>query len=242
VWPAPLQAIARYDKVLCVSRWTAQLAVQRWGRPADVFYPAVRPVAPRPKERLVLTVGRIAAGGTRKGHADLISAFRRLDLDGWRLAVAGAVNYAESSAVIDEWRRDLDGTAVEIVANPTKDQLEELYGRASLYWHGAGFGATSGSIGREHFGISVVEAMSAGAVPLAFEGGGVREIVTDGADGVLWSTLDELIEGTRRLALDDEAMQRLRAAAADRARHFGIEQHDRRVEELLIRPSAQVRT
>ncbi len=236
VWPAPRAAISRYDRVLGVSQWTAQLIAERWGREAGVFYPAVRPVPARAKERLILTVGRIAAGGTRKGHLDLVDAFLRSGLEGWRLAVAGAVNYVESNAAVEAWRQELEGAPVDLVANPTKEQLEDLYGRASLYWHGAGFGAPSGSVGREHFGISVVEAMSAGAVPVAFQGGGVREIVTSGVDGVLWSTLDDLIEATTRLARDDGERERLRRAATERASYFGIEQHDRRVEELLVPP------
>jgi len=236
LWPAPQAAIARYDAILCVSKWTAELALTRWGRAAGVFYPAVRPVRARPKEPLILTVGRIAAGGTRKGHADLIRAFTQLDLDPWRLVVAGAVNYTGSTDVVEAWRRELAGSAVDIFANPTNDELEDLYGRAALYWHGAGFGASPGSIGREHFGISVVEAMSAGAVPLAFEGGGVREIVTNGVDGLLWSTLEELADGTRRLINDEAEMRRLRAATADRARVFDLEHHDQQIAEQLIRP------
>lgn len=234
IWPTPCTAIGRYDEVLCVSKWTAELAVRRWGRAAGVFYPAVRPIPPRAKEPLILTVGRIGAGGTRKGHAALIEAFLRLKLDGWRLAVAGAVNYTGSRDVVQAWRSELNGSAVEIIANPASEELESLYGRASLYWHGAGFGAMPGSVGREHFGISVVEAMSAGAVPLAFGGGGVREIVTDGVDGVLWRTLDDLIEATRGLASDEGSSGRLRAAATARARFFDVDQHDRRLHELLL--------
>lgn len=236
LWPAPREAIARYSKILCVSQWTQQLAVERWGRSAEVFYPAVRPVPARPKERVILTVGRIGAGGTRKAHADLIDAFLALDLEGWRLCIAGAVNYEATNAIVETWRRNLKGLEVEIVADPSKEVLEDLYGRASIYWHGAGFGAAPGSIGREHFGISVVEAMSAGAVPVAFEGGGVREIVTRGQDGELWSTANELIEATRRLAHDDETTGRLRRGARARAEYFGIEQHDRRVRDQLVRP------
>ena len=41
----------------------------------------------------------------------------------------------------------------------------------------------------EHFGISVVEAMAAGAVPLAVGKGGVGEIITPGENGILWDTV-----------------------------------------------------
>jgi glycosyltransferase involved in cell wall biosynthesis len=48
----------------------------------------------------------------------------------------------------------------------------------------------------EHFGISTVEAMSAGGVPVVYNGGGLPEIVRDGKDGFLWKSTDELIDKT----------------------------------------------
>jgi len=198
-----------------------------------VFYPAVRLIPELPKDRLILTVGRIGAGGTKKGHADLIKAFSALELPEWKLVIAGAANYESTMGIVKAWRSDFKDSNVEIVVDPTKDEIEALYGRASIYWHGAGYGAEPNSVGREHFGIAVVEAMSAGAVPLAFEGGGVREIVTSGVNGLLWSSLEDLIGATRRLAQNSEALERLRQGARVRAEFFGIQEHDSRAEAFL---------
>jgi hypothetical protein len=62
--------------------------------------------------------------------------------------------------------------------------------------------------------MTTVEAMSFGAVPLAFNDGGQREII-QAAHGVLWNTVDELVHESVRLAhspaeLDEQA----RAAVA----------------------------
>ncbi len=52
-------------------------------------------------------------------------------------------------------------------------ELADLYARASIFWHAAGLGedAEDDPNRMEHFGISIVEAMSAGAVPVVL---GVR--------------------------------------------------------------------
>ena len=56
----------------------------------------------------------------------------------------------------------------------------------------------------EHFGIAVVEAMAAGAVPVVFAAAGPAEIVRHGVDGFHWKTLDELQSFTRQLMNDEE--------------------------------------
>jgi glycosyltransferase involved in cell wall biosynthesis len=47
----------------------------------------------------------------------------------------------------------------------------------------------------EHFGISTVEAISAGCIPLVVGRGGQPEIVTN--PDLLWQTIEELIEKTQ---------------------------------------------
>ena len=55
----------------------------------------------------------------------------------------------------------------------------------------------------EHFGISVVEAMSAGAVPVVYEHGGPAAIVRESGCGELFATTDELAAKTVALVRDD---------------------------------------
>ena len=79
--------------------------------------------------------------------------------------------------------------------------LIELYNKSSIYWHATGFGE---DIARhpektEHFGISVVEAMSTGCVPVVFHAGGLSEILATDKFGFTWKTIDELISKTQNL-------------------------------------------
>ena len=56
----------------------------------------------------------------------------------------------------------------------------------------------------EHFGITVVEAMAAGAVPLVFGAGGPAEIVGTASTASTGDTLDELVEVSQELTVDTQ--------------------------------------
>jgi glycosyltransferase involved in cell wall biosynthesis len=114
-----------------------------------------------------------------------------------------------------EWMKELErcaaGAPVKIHLNPPFPVLRALYGRASLFWNGTGAHRNPDAHPKdmEHFGAAIVEAMAAGCVPLAFAGGGPREIIADGKTGFLYRDWDELAKKTASAA----ASTRLRAMA-----------------------------
>ena len=94
-------------------------------------------------------------------------------------------------------------------------ELADLYGRASIFWHAAGLGEdTEDDPNRmEHFGISIVEAMSAGAVPVVLGEAGPAEIVEPGRSGRHYTDLDDLVAQTVDLIADPDELARLSAGA-----------------------------
>jgi glycosyltransferase involved in cell wall biosynthesis len=89
---------------------------------------------------------------------------------------------------------------------------------------------------QEHFGVTTVEAMSAGAVPVVINTGGQREIVTHGVDGFLWNDLDSLAEHTQQLAGDADLRRRLSLNAVHSSARFSREAFGARVEQLISVP------
>lgn len=180
----------------------------------------------------MLTVGRIGAGGTEKGHVAMARLFERMDLKDWVFVVAGAVNYAASEQTVEAI---VGGgtTNVVVVPNPSAEALEDLYRRASLYWHAAGLHAPEGAVAHEHFGISIVEAMSAGAVPLAHASGGPVEILTGDLGRCLWTSEAELRASTEELVASPTGLAALGAVAAERSAAFLPERFDDHVDDLL---------
>jgi glycosyltransferase involved in cell wall biosynthesis len=112
-----------------------------------------------------------------------------------------------------------------------------LYRDAAIYWHANGLQADleRGPEKAEHFGISIVEAMSAQCVPFAFNAGGPREIITHGADGFLYDTTDSLVELTLDLLGDNGAARRVAMgrAAGKTAERYAVERFTATMRQLV---------
>jgi glycosyltransferase involved in cell wall biosynthesis len=223
-----VEFVPTYTRYLSNSQFTASWVERLWGRPSDVLYPPVRPsVRPGDKAPLILVLGRFfdpSFGHSKKQH-ELLATFRDLHrsgrLAGWRLAIVGGCDAANRDYALAV-KRAARGLPVEVHVNAPGTVVERLLGEASLYWHGAGLGEDAERHPErfEHFGISVVEAMAAGAVPLVFGAAGPSEIVQDGDNGRHWHTLDELAQQTVDLATADARRQELADAAVRRADDF----------------------
>lgn len=225
---ARVEFVPTYTRYLANSQFTAAWVERLWGRSSDVLYPPVRPsVRPGEKSPLILVLGRFfdpSFGHSKKQH-ELLATFRSLHragrLPGWRLAIVGGCDAANRDYALAV-KRAARGLPVEVHVNAPGAVVERLLGEASLYWHGAGLGEDADRHPErfEHFGISVVEAMAAGAVPIVFAAAGPAEIVNDGEDGRHWTTLDELAELTVELAVDGASRGALAVAAVRRADEF----------------------
>jgi len=238
--PSQHAALDTYDVLLANSAYTARWTERLWGRAAEVLPP---PVASRPggaKGNVILSVGRFfdAASGHSKKQLEMARAFRSLvedhGVEGWELHLVGgcAPAYRDYAMAV---RRELLGLPAEVHFNAPGEDLADLLARASVYWHAAGMGE---DLERhpdraEHFGIAVVEAMSAGAVPVVFAAAGPAEIVRDGVDGRHVHDAAELAAATAALVRDPGRRAAMAAAAVERARAFERSVFDERLHAVV---------
>ena len=227
--------VSTYDCFAGNSRFTNGWIERLWGVTPELLYPPVQPVVPvvpelRPgsaRRSTIVSVGRFfdARHGHGKKQLELVEAFRSLvrsgRADGWELILIGGCDAANRDYLL-EVRRAAIGLPVSVLANAPGALRQEVVGSASVYWHAAGFGEDPQRHPErfEHFGIAIVEAMSAGAVPVVFDAAGPAEIVEDGASGRRWATIEELVEMTAELIEDPAARARLSAAAVRRSMDF----------------------
>jgi glycosyltransferase involved in cell wall biosynthesis len=207
-----------FRSVVANSAYTARWIERRWGRPARVLHPPVFPIPPGEKRPWIVAVGRFAGGGRSKRQLEMVEVFRGLierGLADWELHLIGMGQDPESVRRVVEAARELP---VVIHLDASRQELEEICGAASVFWHftGALEDPEEAPERMEHFGIATVEAMSAGAVPVVVARGGQPEIV-EGGSGLLWETFEECAEQTWRLCHDEPLRVRLCEAARCRA-------------------------
>ena len=85
----------------------------------------------------------------------------------------------------------------------------------------------------EHFGISVVEAMASGAVPVVFDAGGHKEIVSNSESGYLWKTESELLAKTLELVSTKKRIKEMALRAQRESHKYSYARFKKEILELL---------
>lgn len=228
--------LSSWKLAICNSIFTETHIKKTWPIKTLVIYPPVEidKIKPLKKEKYILSVGRFVSFTKSKKHEDMIKTFLELcesnKLSGWSLHLAGSVEGDEE--YLNELKKLAKDAPVFFYPNLSFKELINLYGKSSIYWHAAGFGETDPTR-MEHFGITTVEAMAAGCIPVVINKGGQTEIVEDGQSGYLWETLAELKKLTIELIGDKQLRERLSKESQKRSRKFSKEKFQERIKKLI---------
>jgi glycosyltransferase involved in cell wall biosynthesis len=225
----PGEGLDSYGLFLANSEFTKFWTKKYWNKEASILYPPIDTDKFRPgkKRNIILNVGRFFLGGHSKKQDVLISAFKKMIDEkmiesSWELHLVGGVaGGKEHSDYLNKIREEAKGYNVYFHLFLPFDGLKKLYSEAKIYWHATGFGEDQNSepIAFEHFGITVVEAMSAGAVPVVFNGGGLTETV-DKDSGFTWNSKNQLMNLTTKIVKDSDLWFKLSKGAIERSKNF----------------------
>lgn len=232
--------ISRINKFLCNSYYTKSYIDKSLSINSLVLYPPVE-LKPRKikKENIILHVGRFRIRDVVTGIDDykkqgfIVDAFEKMvrgGLKDWKLVLAVSIKKDDKN-IFEDFKERTKGYPIEFTINKNNNDLWNIYSKSKIYWHATGFG---GDLQKhpelaEHFGISTVEAMGAGAVPVVINAGGQKEIVKSGENGFLWNSLDDLIEKTQLLINNEKLWLQMSQQAIKRGKDFA---GDRFCEEL----------
>jgi len=224
--------IARIKKIICNSLFTKSYIDRKFGVHSAVVYP---PIVLGKKKGLsktntILHVGRYGiqqSGSSYKKQEVLVQTFKKLVDEGlhdWELSLVMTIQEGDKEKV-QILQKSAENYPVRFVINPENATLWEEYEKAKIYWHASGFGEDllKHPDRAEHFGMSTVEAMGMGAVPVVINAGGQKEIVTDGENGFVWNTLEELEQKTTNLINDTQSYERLAKNAALSVGKYSLE-------------------
>jgi glycosyltransferase involved in cell wall biosynthesis len=203
-------AADRVDYFVANSHYIAQRIKKYYRRNSDVIYPCVHidetPLCP--KEDFYLTVGRF-------------TWYKRIDL-----AVAACTRLGRKLVVVgyggEENRlRAMAGPTVEFCGNLTDTEVRDRYRKAKAFLFP----------GEEDFGITPVEAQSAGTPVLAFGRGGACETVQDGETGLLFEeqTVDSLCACIERF--EKNGVSCTQEQIREHSKTFSEERFEREIKE-----------
>ena len=225
-----------WNLIIYNSKFTKGNSRYNWPIISEIIYPPVDTdkIKPLEKKKYILSVGRFSAYLKDKKQANLIRAFGELvgeNVKDWTLNLVGSAGDGDKN-YIDELREMARDLPVKFYPNLDYDKLVKLYGESSIYWHASGFGENDPTK-MEHFGISTVEAMAAGCVPIVIGKGGQREIIEDKKSGFLWKDLDELIDLTLKLIKDENMRELISRESVIRAKDFSKDNFKKALEKLI---------
>ena len=239
-----LAALASYDHVLVNSRFTLRWFNAYITQTIDHYYqqatlmPSVDILHPpcailqnrteTPRQNIVM-LGRFFDGRQSKGHPHAIQLFSQMAPHlpaGTRLVLIGqlVLNHDSYLQTLRDQVASLPAIAdrVDFVVSASPEQVEAQLHAASLQWHMTGLEVdpSEDPASREHFGISIVECMSAGVIPIALQGG-PEDIIDHAVDGFLAANAEDFMRYTLHVhKAHGDMTQRMRAAAVDKASAF----------------------
>jgi glycogen(starch) synthase len=176
------EGMEKADKIVAVSQFTKRTIIEKYGidpKKITVIYNAVYPISEREKQKLVLFLGRLTI---QKGADVFLRAAKKvIEFEpGVRFVVAGAgdllpqlINQAVELGISNR---------VIFTDRLTDDEMKHIYGIASVY--------VMPSVS-EPFGITALEAISAGTPTIASKTAGVCEIFHNCLKVDFWDT-DEI--------------------------------------------------
>lgn len=198
-----------------------------------------------PRQPTIVAVGRFMDPADNVMHSKrqdiLLQAFRegrqRYDWDDWRLVLVGSIEpEAQHRQYVAQLKKEYADLPVEWRHDIPATQLHQLYQESAIFWHTAGFDIDEQRYPQkvEHFGMSTVEAMSYGLIPVVIAKGGLKEIITDEQNGFFFSSLAELVNVTQKvITLADSAEAQLRHQAYRRAQDFSLEHFCQTLDEMI---------
>lgn len=234
--------VKRVQIFFCNSNYTKTFIDSKFHLKTKILFPPVniKDINAK-KENIILHVGRFRTKNVKnddyKKQYVMVNQFKKMVDKGfkdWKFMLAVSVNDKDINE-FEEMKKLAKNYPVEFLVNKSNDSLWQIYGKSKIYWHASGYGEDLDKNPQfaEHFGISTVEAMGAGAVPVVINAGGQKEIVVDEVDGLLWDNLDELEQKTLKLVNDTKLLEMLSKNAMEKAKQFSKEKFSETVNGFI---------
>lgn len=226
----------QYDKIFCNSNFTKEIVSKFTNKKLEVLYPPVEvdKIKPRKKLNRIITIGRFTYD---KKHEVMIEAFKELckTFDGYDFHIIGAFNENASlykKEYFEMLKEKAKGYQIHFHVNMPHDEVLKFLEESKIYWHARGYGEIDLNE-YENFGITTVEAMAAGCVPIVINLGAQTEIVEHGKNGYCWNKPEELIEYTIKVLNNGKILKELSKKAIKKSKIYNTKIFEKKIIETV---------
>ncbi len=226
-YPKDFKFLDTYDRIITISEYSQKWIKKFWKKESTILFPPVDTESFKvlPKEKIILSAGRFFPEHHNKKQLELAKRFIELlkqdpdTMAGFTLYLVGGVENKKEHLDYVKKIEDLSkGYPVKVITNMQWGKLAELFSKALIFWHASGMGEneTRHPEKFEHFGITTVEAMASGCIPVVINKGGQVEIIKDGYNGFLFESWEQMRAVTLKICKkpDDYADISLNAQAS----------------------------
>ncbi len=240
-----LSDLKSYDRIVTISAFCQKWIKNYWALPSSILYPPVNTTNFSPaksKKNIILHVGRFFVSGHNKKQLALAKLFKHMvhkyGITDWELHFVGSIADGETHhSYFQRVQSEARDVPIFFHTDTPFTELQHIFSEAKIYWHATGLDEDEeknpGAF--EHFGITTVEAMASGCVPVVISGGGQKEIVTAGS-GFVCESRKDLVEQTLILMKDANLLKSMSKEAIKRSDYFSRERFKERFKALISQP------
>ncbi|MEM8520123.1 glycosyltransferase family 4 protein [Flavobacterium sp. PL12] len=222
------------------SDYTKQWVQNYWKRDALVLYPLIDiPTEFNCNRNIdIVCIGRFNNGRRSKRQDVVISVFKdliQLGYEGVRLHLVG---YVQDENYVNNLKDSVFGFPVLFHENCLAKDRITLLNNSAVFISACGFENNEKlePMLVEHFGISVIEAMSYGAIPLVIGKGGHLETVDNRINGYHWSTKEELKEILILLFENRQLRETMSKEAYSKSMEYSSKKLEEKVLKVFVKP------
>ncbi len=226
-----------WKNIIVNSAYTKVWVRNYWKRDASVFYPPLeRPIQLNTNRNLdMVCVGRFNNGKRSKRQDVVIAVFKELISMGYKGINLHLIGYVQDPDYLNHLKGSALGFPIFFHENCTNEKRITFLNQSALFISACGYenNEQKKPMLVEHYGISVVEAMAQGCIPVVIGKGGHKETVDHNKNGFHWFNKNELRNHLTTLLENKKLREEMSAAAYLKSEEYSFKKLEDKILNLF---------
>lgn len=220
-------------QIYCNSKYTQKWLKKLWDADSEIIYPPIEisKRTPSKKKNLILSTGRISPD---KNYELVIEIFKKISLEysNYELLICGKKH---DESYLEKLKKISEGFNIKFKTDLSNKDFNETYSKSKFFIQAKGLDIDSEKYPGllEHFGMTLVEAMSYGCIPLAPNIGGYSETIENGYSGFHFKDKENAIEILSQLIKDEKRTKKISSNARKEAKKYSLERMKKEIDEAI---------